>query len=360
MAAAIQPAPASAASRQESRSDSSRSDALRSEVRELMRQRPDLTFPVLAAHTTYSTSAWRVWIAGHTPGSREFLDAVARVLGAWRAGEIAAGAASASEAVELAETHERPRRLRRRGEQTVYITDAIRRVDRVCDYCAEHATIGVITAIFGGGKSFAVDHWRRNHPDVDVLHIELDDFRTSNRVEFIRVLARALGLRAGGGAAAMFDAVVAELREHPQLLIIDQAEAVSPRVFQLIRQIWDRTHEDGAGVVILAAPVLRTRMLASRGQELGAITSRVGIWAPLAGVLREECASILKAEGIGKVDDDAFDLLARAVDGSMRRLMGVIGLLKSDGFAGDGKRVSEKTVCQVATHLWGLAIGGGK
>ena len=144
------------------------------------------------------------------------------------------------------------------------------------------------------------------------------------------------------------------LQKEPCLLIFDQCETVRARVFQIIRQIWDRTHEYGVGVVILSAPILLARMAGSRMADLGALQSRVGIWAPLSGLGRAEMEAIAKQEGIGDVEDAAFDLWWRATGGSMRRLMAGIELLRAKHA---GKRVTEKTIVGIASHLWGLQLG---
>jgi hypothetical protein len=124
-------------------------------------------------------------------------------------------------------------------------------------------------------------------------------------------------------------------------------------VLQVVRQIWDKTADAGVGVVLLGAPVLLGRMLGGHRSDLGALTSRVGVWAPLAGLTREEMASILKAEGIGDVEDSAFDLWYRAAQGSMRRLMRSMDLIKAKHA---GRRVTEKTITGVAGHLFGMRL----
>jgi hypothetical protein len=106
-------------------------------------------------------------------------------------------------------------------------------------------------------------------------------------------------------------------------------------------------------VVILAAPILLARLSKSGMADLGALTSRVGIWAPLAGVTRNEMAAIAKQEGVADVDEAAFDLWWKATGGSMRRLMAALDLLKTKHA---GKRVSEKTIAGVAGHLWGMSV----
>jgi len=124
-------------------------------------------------------------------------------------------------------------------------------------------------------------------------------------------------------------------------------------VCQVIRQLHDRTADAGVGVVMLAAPIFLARLMAGKMADLGALTSRVGIWAPLSGVTRGEMSSIVKQEGFEDVDEEAFDLWYKATNGSMRRLMRSVDLLKAKHA---GKRVTEKTVAGVAGHLWGMNL----
>ena len=85
----------------------------------------------------------------------------------------------------------------------------------------------------------------------------------------------------------------------------------------------------------------------------GALTSRVGIFAPLTGITRAEMAAIVKQEGITDMEESAFDLWYKATGGSMRRLMRSIDLLTAKHA---GKRVTERTMEGVAGHLWGLNL----
>jgi hypothetical protein len=94
-------------------------------------------------------------------------------------------------------------------------------------------------------------------------------------------------------------------------------------------------------------------MTQSRVADLGALTSRVGIWAVLSGLGKSEMAAIVKQEGFTEIDEAAFDLWWKATAGSMRRLMRALDLLKAKHA---GKRITEKTIAGVAGHLWGMRL----
>jgi DNA polymerase III gamma/tau subunit len=61
----------------------------------------------------------------------------------------------------------------------------------------------------------------------------------------------------------------------------------------------------------------------------------------------------VKQEGFDDVEESAFDLWYKAANGSMRRLMRSLDLLKAKHA---GKHISEKTIAGVAGHLWGMAL----
>jgi DNA transposition AAA+ family ATPase len=263
-----------------------------------------------------------------------------------------------AEPVEISESTDTRRRLRGKARD-FYLIDTVRRIRQVLNFAHEQAIIGVITAEYGVGKTESVRNWRQNDGrKIDHLVFEFDEFSSHGVVDFTECLAERLGIdfRAGQcNAGRTLRAICSYLQEHPMLLIFDQAETVMPRVMQVIRQIWDQSRHQGVGVVLLASPLLRQRLEAARLRDLGALTSRVSIWASLTGVQQAEAADILKAEGVTSIDEAAFSILFKATGGSMRRLMAVTNLLVSKH---QGKQITEKTMKQVAASLWGLNLRG--
>lgn len=329
-------------------------NAARDRVRRLMATRPDLRAEDLAQFTTLAACTVRLWLSGGMPGGREVVGQMERAAELVERGEVLIPGGRPEAVVISEDANKRVSRVARRG--TFYETQTVRRVAEACDYCADSAAIGVVTGDFGVGKSEAVKAWRRrSEKRVDSLIFEFDEFIGCNKTDFICTLGRTFGATKTSGAqngGLVFREVCQQLRQNPTLLIFDQGECARPRIFQIIRQIHDNTADAGVGVVILAAPILLARL--SKMSDLGALASRVGIFAPLSGLSKSEAAAVLKAEGVTEVDDDAFDLIWRATNGSMRRLMRTIDLLKAKH---TGKRVTGKTVVGVAGHLWGLDLG---
>src|ERR1700691_342496 len=334
-------------------------DRLRADVKSFLASRPDLGNCELAAHSSLADRTVRAFVSGDILGGHTVVSELRRVLDLAKAGDILQPRAR-NGAVVLTDTAvERVRRVRKAG--AFYQTQSVRRVAEVMDFCAEQSAIGVITGDFGVGKSEAVAAWRKaNAGKTDSLVLEFDQFSSRNIIDFICLLGASFGVDRAGGSAnggKLFRELCERLRKSPCLLILDQCERVSLRILDLIRQIWDRTHDAGVGVVLLSSPVLLTRMNQSRIADLGALTSRVGIFAPLAGLQRGEMAAIVKQEDFTEVDEAAFDLWYKLTGGSMRRLMRALDLLKAKHV---GKRVPEKTIAGVAGHLWGMSLREGE
>jgi DNA transposition AAA+ family ATPase len=331
--------------------------ALRAEFTEFMKTRPDLGPADFCQYTTLAESTVRSFIRGDIPGGTEVVIEMRRVIAQAKAGDILAPR-GAPESVYLTEdATRRVRKVARRGK--FYETQTVKRIAETLDYCAEECAIGVITADFGVGKTEAVKDWRRRTAGkIESVVFEFDEFSSTNKVDFVRVMARQFGIADQVGSqngGLVFRELCEYLRENPCLLIFDQCETLRPRVCQVIRQLHDRTHDAGVGVVMLAAPILLARLMAGKMVDLGALTSRVGIWAALSGLTKAEMATIVKQEGFEDVDAAAFDLWWKACAGSMRRLMRSLDLLRAKHA---GKRIGEKTVVGVAAHLWGMNVEG--
>ena len=329
--------------------------AARSEALRFLASRPDLGPADLAQFTTLAESTVRMFLRGTIPGGREVVDEIDRVIAQVKAGEILQPGGT-QQAIVFLEKGQRPeRRVMRRD--TFYETETARKIWDVLDYAAEHCAIGVVTSGFGNGKTEAVKEWRRRTAGkVESVVFEFDEFSSCNKVDFIRALGRMFGIECAMGSfngGLVFRELCERLRQQPLLLIFDQVETVRPRICQCLRQLWDKTADAGVGVVLLAAPILLTRLSNGKMADLGALSSRVGVWAPLAGISKAEIAAIVKQEGIADVDPEAFELWWQATGGSMRRLLRAIDLLKAKHA---GKRVTEKTVASVAGFLWGMNI----
>jgi type II secretory pathway predicted ATPase ExeA len=334
---------------------------IRSRVLALLQRRPDIKTGQIGVHTGLSHATVNKFINGtFTFGPR--VDAeFERVLR-----EIEAGDILPEHTEEIAIPKEPSairRRSRRARDRDFYVIDSVRKIEQVLNHCAEQGVIGVVTGDYGIGKTEAIRRWIGGAGStVNQLVFEFDEFSSRNVVDFVHALADKLNLRAdrsvkrGGETMRNVCAAIAQ-QEPPLLMIFDQCETCSPRVMQVIRQIWDKTRDAGTGIALFASPLLLHRLNAARMKDMGALSSRVAIWTQLRGVLREESMNVLKQEGVTDIDPDALDLLWRASGGSMRRLMAAADLLV---LKHSGKRITVRTVEGVASHLWGLDIASNR
>lgn len=333
---------------------------LRRQFWKFLDSRPDLNVSHVAAHTSLSRSGAEAFLSRRPedtdrPIGDKTLDEFRRVMYLIEAGEILQPNAKALAIIEQAEGA--PRGKAKKRARGYYATETSRRVAQVLDYCADQAAIGIITADYGVGKSSAVQHWRSSRSgglSTPNCYFEFDEFSRSSIKDFIARLAETIGVDPSSSGSRTMSAIIRHLSIEPMLVILDQCETVTPRVLQLIRQIWDGAHHAGTGFVLLASPLLAERLNNPRlKKEVGSLSSRIGLWAPLDGVGKAEAAAILRQEGITEIDDAAVSLLLRATRGSMRRLMAVADMLVSKWA---GKRVTEKTVEQVSENLWGMQL----
>jgi hypothetical protein len=328
---------------------------LRADFHNYLKTRPDLEPADFAQYTTLAESTVRSWIRGDIPGGNDVQDQMRRVLAQARAGDVLAPGGTT--AVTVTENvAKRVRKVAKAG--TFYRTETVRCVAQVLDFCAENCAMGVITADYGVGKTEAIKAWRReNAGKTDSFVFEFDVFSSKDKRYFMQAVGEQLGILSRSGwqnAGRAFREVCEHLRRNPCILIFDQCETLRPQICDIIRQIWDRTYDAGVGVAMLAAPILMARLKAGKMVDLGALESRIGIWAPLSGITRPEMAAVVKQEGITDVDEAAFDLWFKAIGGSFRRLARSLDLLKAKHA---GRRVTEKTIVGVAGQLWGMSVG---
>lgn len=324
-----------------------RDTELRGLAKQLLEHRPDCTVKDLAHAAGMGQSTFSNWYYAVLPGTEETQKAVAAMLKSVSQGELLQP--GGGEVIVAGKT----RAVRRSGD--FYITTTVRQIFTIADRCSEDRVIGLCTGPNGFGKTETLAAWRRTHKDSALVTINPTIAR--NQMAFLRRLARELELvDLNVGASNLdivFDAITAYLGKHRRTLIFDQCETLDLRLFQLIRSLWDET-DQGVGILILGTPDLRKTLFGSRRRDAGALTSRITRHGWLYGLLPAEVASILSKECSGiEPSDKVLELLAKAVDGSMRRLMQFVYLVQT---VHKGRALTIKTVTTMAAQLWGLHI----
>lgn len=323
-----------------------------------LEEHPDLAASGLAAYVSISRSAAEAFLSRRIEesylkyGSKGY-DEFAQLRRQIEAGDIDPTRSNSVDVLRQPATRSRSKQQLVR--RPFYTTPTASRIFQVLDHCADRAIIGVISADYGVGKTSAVRQWRTTTGiETPNCYFEFDEFTRRNVRDFIKRLCEVVGADRPARGHEQMRAVIRFLCENPMLVIFDQCEVVTPAILQIIRQIWDGSSHAGTGIVLLASPLLRLRLETPRlRQEIGSLSSRVGVWLALDGVDRASAAAIIRQEGIVKIDDAAIDLLVRMSRGSMRRLMAATDLLAAKHAE---KTVTAHTVEQVAEHLWGMQV----
>lgn len=195
-----------------------RGAALRALVRDIMEQR-EITQADLAAEIDYSASTVNLWLKNRYGGD---VEAVEAELGKWvarNADDEQLGAAA---------------------EANVFVeTPSARAYFGVLRYAQSTGRLGLIYGGSGDGKTTACKEYAAQRPNVWISRAA-----PSNGGLFyaIRQIASDLDvMKPGRGAAEMSEAIIAKLTNSKGLLIVDEADFLSPAALEQLRYIHDVT-----------------------------------------------------------------------------------------------------------------------
>lgn len=272
---------------------------------------------------------------GGTLASSEIVERLAELKDRWEAAERA----SEEEAREY------------RSEVEFVMTNDAKQVLAVCDLCQSEREIGVIVGPAGAGKTTALLKFLEMNPDA--VYVRGDVSMTAK--ELLIELAERLGIDPGyGSLRSIMRRIVTRLREHPVLLIIDEADLLvsfTVRKLELLRTIHD---EAQMGMVLCGMPRLAGYLLRgpSMRENLAQFYSRVAYTAKLTGLTRQEAEEILA--DFKMTDAARKALTARALDakrGGMRRFAKLLGRCLD---LADGEKITREIVDDAGRLLLSL------
>lgn len=139
---------------------------------------------------------------------------------------------------------------------TLVETGAYREISQVMEDAQAEAGCTWIVADAGAGKSTTARHYSETHPNVHyVLCADMV------RSEFVREMARAVGVKPGSGSIRSVLVQVAEqlTGEESPLLVFDEADKLSDGAFQYFVQIYNML-EDRCGMIFLSTGSIEDRM----------------------------------------------------------------------------------------------------
>lgn len=210
-----------------------------------------------------------------------------------------------------------------------------------CNMARKYRNFAVLTGFVGTGKTFALKRYAKASPNVWMIEAT----PTMTPQSLVRLLARTvLGADPKGCMDDKFHAVVDALRNTDSLLIVDEAETLTPNQLHLLRRLRDKAN---VGVVLAGTEWLTGLIKPERGQ-FDQIRSRCGFWPEtVRGISADDAAALVQANlGTEDVPDDVVARLYAYSRGSARML--VEGLLAALREYRKGRTLDVKLVDAVA------------
>jgi type II secretory pathway predicted ATPase ExeA len=248
-----------------------------------------------------------------------------------------------------------------REERVFFNTRAAQIAMQSLDRIAEEQIIGMVVANPGLGKTQTIKLWRKKR-GAAYPHVWIEaDVLTSPR-PILTAMVQALAIARVAGQAqnlkATKDRVCEELAKNPVMVIIDEADLLTVRTFELLRSIWDRVAElremdgeHGFPLALFGTPHLREML--SR-DDLERLRRRTFHKAELPGLNADELQLVLKTKWKElRCDEEGFAELLRLSRGSFGWL-NVIVPIASKLAAKDGRVVTAKILRATQKHLIGL------
>lgn len=202
-------------------------------------------------------------------------------------------------------------------------TSVFRLVHLACDTARDYRNFAVLSGFVGVGKTFAIERYAATHPNTYI--VEADP--TMTQQSLVKLLARMVVGEGKGSIADKMEMIVASLKNTDSLLIIDEAETLTPSQLHTIRRIRDKAK---IGIALIGTEHLAGIIKPLHGQ-FDQIRSRVGFWPETVScITREDAAALVQsAFGTEEVAEDVIDRLFGYCKGSARMLVeGLIAGIK--------------------------------
>lgn len=229
---------------------------------------------------------------------------------------------------------------------------AVQSLDRI----VEEQIIGMVIASPGLGKTQTIKFWRKRQGQ-EFRHISIEADVLTSCWPILNAMAQGLGLETKRSKlTGMKLAICAALAANPVPILVDEADLLTVRTFELLRSIWDRVAalrgldgERGFPLALFGAPRLRDML---GRPDLERLHRRIFHRAELPPLNAAELATVLKKWEV-ECDAEGFAELLRMSRGSFGWLNVIIPLARKLA-AGNGHKLTARVMRSVSSHLIGL------
>ncbi|MDT4328524.1 AAA family ATPase [Methylomonas sp. MS20] len=195
-------------------------------------------------------------------------------------------------------------------------TSVFRLALTACQMARRYRNFAVLSAFVGTGKTFAVKHYQRTTPNTYLIEAT----PTMTVQSLIKLLARIVaGYEGRGSIDDKFRAIVASLQNTDSLLIVDEADTLTPHVLHTLRRLRDLAN---IGIVLAGTEHLTGLIRPAHGQ-FDQIRSRTGFWPEtIKGITADDAGALVQAAfGDEDVSDEVVKRLFSYSKGSARMLI---------------------------------------
>jgi DNA transposition AAA+ family ATPase len=213
-----------------------------------------------------------------------------------------------------------------------------------CGMARRYRNFAVLTGYVGTGKTYALKRYVRANPNTHLI----EAVPTMTPQSLVRLLSRVVvGVDGKGSMDDKFRAVVDALRNSDSLLIVDEAETLTPHQLHTLRRLRDLAN---VGIVLAGTEYLTGLIKPERGQ-FDQIRSRCGFWPEtMRAITQDDAAALIQANlGTEEVSDEVVDRLYKYSRGSARML--VEGMLAGIKEFRKGRPLDVKLVDSVAKQV---------
>ena len=189
----------------------------------------------------------------------------------------------------------------------------------VCDRTRKHGNFGTLVGYVGVGKTRSLKEYQARHPQT--LLVEANPSMMPGTL--IVSLLKQLGATVPNGLDNRFEALVDALRGTNHVLLIDEAESITPQALHYLRRVRDKA---GVGVVLVGTTKLNDLLKPEHGQ-FEQIRSRISMWPEtIKAITRDDMDDMARDAltngdtSVAEVPDDVLDALWDYCDGSARVL----------------------------------------